>query len=332
MKDPAPVGIGLYGGNGHQIQSLLDERPLARLVAFAGLPRAALTERQRCDPLVREYPDLDGLLQNPQVELVSLCSPRRADQAQDALRCLAAGKHVYAEKPCAMTEEDLDRVIAAATRGPARFHEQAGTAFWQPYRAMRAVMESGVLGDVVQVIAQKSYPYHDGRPQDEAVDGGLIMQAGVHGVRMVEHVALQTIIEVQAFDTVWGNPRSGELRMAATLMARLANGGLAAITANYLNPPGFGRWGNDQLRIYGTRGMLESVDDGTRTRLIVGPEDRGPIAVTEPAVEYLDLYLRALRGLGTMPFSLEEELHPTRVVIRARASAARFRTVTSPAG
>ena len=323
MSARQPIGIGLYGANAHQIQRLLDDRPLARLVAIAALPRSALTNTQQVDPRIREYASLDELLGDREVELVSLCSPRRRDQAGEALRCLAAGKHVYAEKPCAMTEADLDRIAAAAGRGPAQFHEPAVTAIWQPFLRMRSLVQAGTIGEVVQVFAQKSYPYFEGRPQDEDDDGGLTMQAGIHAVRLIEHVALTPITAIEAFETRLGDPHAGGLRMASSMMARLDNGGVATILANYLNPAGFGRWGNDQLRIYGARGMLEAVDDGQRTRLIVGAEDRGAIATAEPPVEYFDLYLKALCGQGRMPFTLEDELHPTRVVIRAKASADR---------
>ena len=321
MAEQTAIGLGLYGANMHQVQALAESLPSARLVAIAGLPRTALTERQQKDARIREYPTLERLLQDSDVDLVSLCSPRRTTQAADALRCLAAGKHVYAEKPCAMTEQDLDRIEAAAARGPAQFHEQAVTAFWQPFRTMRQILQAGTLGEVVQVCCQKSYPYYDGRPQDEDIDGGLTMQAGIHAVRMIEHVALARVARIETFETRLGNPKDGQLHMASVTMATLENGGVATIAANYLNPGGFGRWANDQLRIFGTQGMLESVDDGQRTRLIVGGEDRGPIAVTEPSVDYLEFYLQHLLGRGGMPFTLEEELHPTRVVIRAKASA-----------
>jgi predicted dehydrogenase len=323
MAQRTSVGIGLYGRNMHQVQAQIEALPCARLVAFAGLPRSALTEQQQKDTAIREYGALDELLKDQEVELISLCSPRRAEQAVDALRCMAAGKHVYAEKPCAMTEADLDRIQAAATRGPAQFHEQAVTAFWQPFRTMRAIMQAGTIGEVVQVFSQKSYPYYEGRPQDERVDGGLTMQAGIHAVRMIEQVALERVAATEVFESGLGNPQPGDLRMASAMTARLENGGVATIVANYLNPPGFGRWGNDQLRVFGTKGMLEAVDDGQRTRLIVGNEDRGPLAITEPSVDYLEFYLKNLLGQGRMPFTPEEELHPTRVVIRAKASAER---------
>ena len=315
------IGVGIYGTNGHQVFAQVARHPHARLVAVAGVELGQLPENLRTDKSVRSYQSLPELLDDPRVELVSLCSPRRADQAKEAIACLSAGKHVYAEKPCAMTEAELDAIIDAAQSSGKEFHEMAGTAFDQPYLAMRRVIASGVLGTIVQVFAQKSYPYHERRPQDEQIDGGLVMQAGVHALRYLGHVAGERITEIDAIETSLGNPKDGGLRMAASLMMRLANGGVASVIANYLNPKGMGRWGNEHLRIFGTEGMLEAVDGGVRTRLIIGDEDRGAIDTSEPPMDYFDMFIDSLVGKGRMPFSLEEELHPTRMAIRANIAA-----------
>jgi len=318
------VRVALYGTNGHQIQHVLEDHPHAQLVATAAFPAEALPPRLKADPGIRHHATLNELLRDGEVELVSLCSPRRRDQARDAIRCLEGGKHVYAEKPCAMTEDDLDAIVAAARKTGRRFHEMAGTAFDQPYLAMREAVAAGTIGTVVQVFAQKSYPYHDGRPQDEDVDGGIIGQASVHALRFVEHVAGQKIADIFAVETRLGNPvAGGGLRMATSLMMTLENGGVASVIANYLNPRGFGHWGNEHLRIFGTKGFIEATDAGTRTRLVVGDADRGPIDTSAPGRDYFDFYVESLLGLGSMPFSMEDELHPTRMTIRAKRSVTR---------
>ncbi len=329
------LGVGIYGVNGHQIHYHIENHPHARLVATAAFQREALPPGLKADPAIRHYATLDEMLADEAVQLVSLCSPRRRDQAAEAIRCMKAGKHAYAEKPCAMTEEDLDAIIAAAGKGDTQlvrggkvecplFHEMAGTAFEQPYLAMREIVAAGTIGTVVQVFAQKSYPYHDRRPQDEDVDGGIIGQASVHALRFVEHVAGQRIADISAVETRLGNPvAGGGLRMATSLMMTLENGGVAAVIANYLNPKGFGRWGNEHLRIFGTKGFVESTDSGTRTRLVVGDKDLGPIDASAPSREYFDMFAESLLGLGTMPFSMEEELHPTRMTIRAKRRVTR---------
>jgi predicted dehydrogenase len=314
------IRLGLYGTNGHQIQGELVDHPLGVCVATAAFDPDKLPEPLRHDPAIAHYATLDELLADERVDLVSLCSPRRRDQAKEAMRCLEAGKHVYAEKPCAMTEPDLDALIAAAHRSGKVFHEMAGTAFEQPYLAMRELVQAGTLGTIIQVLAQKSYPYHDRRPQDEDVDGGLLLQAGVHALRFVEHVAGVRVDEIWAVQTQLGNPGPGGLRMATSMMMRLVNGGVASVICNYLNPPAFGLWGNEHLRVFGKEGFVESVDGGARTRLVLNHEDRGPLALSGGA-SYLDMILSSLTGPTRMPLALEDEVHPTRVLIRARADA-----------
>lgn len=314
------LGVGLYGANGHQVHEHLVSHPRARLVAITEFPCSKLPPSLRDSAEVKAYADLDTLLDDPRVELVVLCSPRRGEQAAHAIRALRAGRHVYAEKPCALTEAGLDEIVAVAKETGLHFREMAGTAFEQPYVTMREVVRSGRLGRVVQIVAEKSYPYHERRPCDEDVDGGLILQCGVHAVRFVEHVAGARIRSVRALETTAGNPAGdGGLHMAACLMMELEGGGLASVTANYLNPTGTGVWGYESLRIWGENGMVESTRGGAHTRLVIGETDHGPLNTSVPGIDYLDAYLRLLTGAGDMPLTLEEELRPTRWVLRAKA-------------
>jgi predicted dehydrogenase len=319
MKDRR-FGVALFGDNGHQVHEQLVDHPRARLVAVAAFPREKLPPSLREQADIREYPDLDTLLEDPRVELVVLCSPRRAEQAEHAIRALRAGRHVYAEKPCALSEEALDEILKVARETGCHLREMAGTAFEQPYLAMRELVRTGRLGRVVQVLAEKSYPYHERRPRDESVDGGLILQCGVHAMRFVEHVAGARVCSVRALETTAGNPAGeGGLRMAASLMMELEGGGLASISANYLNPAGTGVWGYESLRIIGERGFVESQRGGQQTRLVIGGTDLGALPISGRGLDYWDEFMRLVSGAGEMPLSLAEELRPTRWVLRAKA-------------
>jgi predicted dehydrogenase len=314
------IGIGIYGGNGHQIHPLLENHPQAELLAYSHI---SLNEdflvAQKGNEKIVNYASLQEMVTDPRISLISLCSPYRKDQAKDAIFCLKAGKHVYAEKPCALNEAELDEIIETARSTGCLFHEMAGTAFEQPYLSMRNLVIASAIGEVVQVFAQKSYPYHERRPQDEDIDGGLIGQAGIYLIRFIEHVALQKVTEVNAVETRLGNPDSnGELHMAASLIMRLENGGVAGGIANYLNPKGFNRWGNEHLRIFGTLGFMEMTNGGLDTRLVVGDHDMGRIEQLEPTQCYFTMFLMEIMGRGIMPFKLEDELHPTRMIIRAK--------------
>jgi predicted dehydrogenase len=309
----AKLGVGLYGSNGHQLRpDRLTAHAHAQIVAVAGTRPGALPEG------VKRYDTLDQLLADPRVQIVSLCSPRRADQARDAIRCLEAGKHVYAEKPSALTEADLDAILATAKRTGKQFHEMAGTAFAPNYAAMRRVVRSGAIGDVVQILVQKSYRYGQARPQDEAIDGGMFLQAGIHAARMVEHVGGVRIKSISGWETRFGSPQPGDGKLAGAAQITLENGGLATIIINYLNPPNTPLpHGNETLRIFGTKGFVESVDGGTRTRLVTGT------GITEPLEraagrDYFDSVAEHIVTGAPMPLTIEEELHPLRMLLRAK--------------
>lgn len=317
-----PIKIGFWGSEGHQIHGQMDRYQQLQPIAFGDMAPDA--QRKLKD----KYPDLkvcktfDELLAVEGLEMVSLCSSLRADQAELAIMALAQNIHVYAEKPCAMSEADLDRIMQVAAKSQAKFHEMAGTVFEQPYWAMKQIIAEDAIGDVVQVLAQKSYPMHDRRPTSEQIDGGLVPQNGVHAMRFVEHLIGIKAVNASAMQTPLGETRVGsDLQVACHITGQLANGGLYAIIANYLNPTGFGSWGNEMVRVFGTKGIIESTDGGKRTKLVVGDEDRGDLDTSSPAPDWLTLVLEDVRGINAMPIDLETELHPTRMVLRARANA-----------
>jgi predicted dehydrogenase len=313
------INVALYGVNGHQLTRQIGNYANAKLVAVAAFPEQALAD----DGSIKRYDALDELLKDKEVDLVSLCSPMRRDQAQDAIKCMKAGKHVYAEKPCAFTEDELNEIIATSEETGLQFHDMAGTAFAQPYLEMRRIVQAGEIGEVVQVFSQKSYPYHDKRPQEEDKDGGLTMQVGVHAMRFIEHITGLRCLTVESQETKLGNPQDGDLKMASSSMIRLENGGLAVSISNYLNPKGIGIWGYNAVRIFGTKGLVECSAPGNVTRLVIGDEDRGELDQSAPSLDYFQLILDSLLGGPPLPLDLKRELHPTRTVIRARESARR---------
>jgi predicted dehydrogenase len=187
---------------------------------------------------------------------------------------------------------------------------------------MRRLIRSGAIGTVVQVLAQKCYPWHDQRPADENIDGGLGLQAGVYATRFVEHIAGVRIAALDMVETKLGNPPSaGDCRRAVSIMMRLENGGVASAVCNYLNPIQKLCWGYEILRVFGTLGIVESNADGNRARLLLTGQPPQELAPKEPSEDYLTLFLSSLLGGPAMPLTSEEELSPTRWVIRGKCRA-----------
>lgn len=262
---------------------------------------------------------LDALLADEEIQLVVLCSPVRAEQPAHALAALRAGKHVFAEKPCALEEKALDLLIAEAASRGLVFREMADSAYSKPYAAIRRIVQSGALGEIVQIACQKSYPWRDSRPQDESTDGGLVRQCALHAARWIEHVADRKIASINLLETRLGNPDpAGQSRMAACLAMTLDNGGLASITANYLNPSGTGIHCYESLVIHGTKGLVESLRGGTLTRLVIGSIDHGALDVSTPVKSQFQHLLEHLVLGVPMPIPLNDELSPTRWMLHAK--------------
>ena len=259
-------------------------------------------------------------MEDERIELISLCSPNRRLQAAEAIKCMKAGKHVLAEKPCAMTEEELDEIIKVSRETGKQFHEMAGTVFVQPFYALRKLVLSGELGEIVQIYTQKSYALRiNARPQNEDVDGGLLRQVGVHNVRFVEHITGLKVKDISAVQTRIGNISLTEgLHTAVSFMMVLENGAVGSGVANYMNQTkGFGSYRNECIRIWGTKGYAEIMDGGRKSRVIIQDEYRGELDTKEVPETYFARVVKSILGIEEMPFDLVEELHPTRIVLKA---------------
>ena len=321
------INIGLYGINGHQLSPVLPSAVRGRVTAVAGYPAGRLDEALGVGTserrAVREYGTLDEMLADPEVELISLCSPRRVDQPAEALRCLHAGKHVLAEKPGAFTDAQFDELLDAERQAGREFREMLDHSMLEPnVRAIRRLVEEGALGTIVQVQAQKSYPWFDGRSRDFDTDGGLIRQAGIHATRFIIGATGLKIVEVSAAGTSLGNPGVGQMHMAAVVSMTLENGALAALSLNYLNPANFGSWGNEHLRVHGTRGMAESVDGFRRHRLFLPNRESTELPLSKDvSTSYLEHYVNFLLDGTPFPTRRDEEIAALRAVIAAHEAA-----------
>lgn len=309
--------FGLYGVNGHQIQDALAIHPKAEFYAAASFPENKIPTG--ANPKI--YSSLDEMLDDPTVQIVSLCSPLRISQAADAVKAMKAGKHVYAEKPCAMNEEELEQIIAVSKQTKMIFHEMGGTAFSKPYSALRKIVSSGKLGTIIQIFAQKSYPWGDWRPKDEKIDGGLAMQAGIYICRFIEHVAQIKIKLVSMKETsLCNHGNDSDCKRAASFIFELENNALACGIANYCCPStsDWGRWGYEILRIFGSNGFIECLNNGESAKIAINGEGVKNIDISEDH-NYLDMFIdEILLSKKIIPLSIEDELSPTRWVIRTK--------------
>jgi predicted dehydrogenase len=304
------VGIGLFGHNGHQL-------PVD--MAWDGAEVVAVCEMPTTHTALPQHDSFAALLANPRVHLVSICAPRRDQQGDFIRQALMAGKHVYAEKPALMRHADIDDVLALAQHVGRHFFEMAGTVDEAPYALVASLMAQRTIGELGHVLVRKSYPYADWRPQDEGVDGGLIMQCGIHALRMATHLTGHRIVSISAVENTVGNPiASGGLHLAASMTARLDNDAVVSVAANYHNPRGHSRWADDELRLYGRDGMIMT---NHQHDVHVVTHDAHTIMTCPAQPPAFQHVIDVVNKKSLRKRDVMWDLHPTHAVIAAKASA-----------
>ena len=177
-----PVGIAVVGcGN-------ISDQYLANLVRFPDVAVLACADldRDRAATQAAKYGiphsgDLATVLAMPEVELiVNLTVP--AVHASVALQAIRAGKHVYGEKPFALSVQEAQTVTAAATECGVQLGNAPDTFLGAGLQTARRLIEEGRIGTPISAKATFSYPGPDAwHPSPEFLfqqGGGPLLDMG----------------------------------------------------------------------------------------------------------------------------------------------------------
>jgi predicted dehydrogenase len=95
---------------------------------------------------------VDELIEDPSIDLILNLTPPAA-HAEVIRACLAAGKHVYTEKPLATETADAAELVAEAARLGLRIGCAPDTFLGSAYQAGRALLDAGAIGEPLSVSA-----------------------------------------------------------------------------------------------------------------------------------------------------------------------------------
>jgi predicted dehydrogenase len=124
--------------------------------------------------------DLSVVLADPEVDVVSVCTPTTTHR-DIAVRGLNAGKHVLLEKPIALTIADALAISAAASSSDRTFMVAHVVRFFEGYRRARADVDAGQIGSIVSGRARRLITKPDSAWwYDEAESGGVVVDVGIH--------------------------------------------------------------------------------------------------------------------------------------------------------
>ena len=218
----------------------------------------------------RAFAGYGAALSDPEVHTVLIATPP-AMHLPLAVEALGAGKHAIVEKPAFLRSTDVAVVEAAAARAGRRVLVAENYAYKPLTEALRAIVESGELGEVryLTVNALKHRPAVGWRGDEALAGGGALFEGGVHWIDLMAGLGL-TPESVQAF-------RPGGLdgtERSLLVVVQYEQGAVGTLHHAWDTPSLFR--GLRLSRIYGTRGSVTFESNGlvvavrsSRPRLLV---------------------------------------------------------------
>ncbi len=246
---PDPLGVGVLGYGFMAAAHLAGLRAVAgaRVVAIAGPNRVRASQVAAAHDVPAVYASADELAADPAVDAVVVASPDDQHYPQ-TMTAIAAGAHVFVEKPVARTAAQARQMHAAAVQAGLR----TGVGFtlrWNPLvERIHAMVQAGELGRVVSVHAQRfnkrllgqAPPTMEWRYDPARCGSGALGDLGSHMIDLAQHLAgpiTEVAADLAAVRTHARDPASGAevpltLDDDAVLSVRFASGAHGTISSS----------------------------------------------------------------------------------------------------
>ena len=293
-----------------------------RTIASAGGPSGAIAGA--AFDAERITADVDDIVADSSIETVFVLT-RHDSHASLVLRALEAGKHVFVEKPLALSEEDLDRIERVA-RDTDRLLMVGFNRRFAPFSREVASHLAARSGPVaLNITVNAGAIPRDHWTQNADVGGGRIVGEACHFIDLARALVGQPIAGVHATPAA---TRRGEfVDDIASLSINFADGSIASI---FYAANGAKSYPKERVECF-FDGRTLVIDNWRRLRRfnVRGPmfelgkrQDKGHAAE-------IDAWLSAVQRGGPPPIPLDELIEVSRWSIRA-GRAARGQTELAP--
>ncbi len=176
------VGCGWAGATLHL--PALESIDNAQVVALADIDQESLNRTGDKFHIKTRHTDYRNIMENGDVEAVAVCVPG-SSHSEVALAALDAGKHVFIEKPLALSLDEVDFVVEKAKDSGCKAMVGFNLRFHRLVRQARKVISEGKLGKIESVRSAWTSDVRRYRNMPEwrnnrEMGGGTIIEIGIH--------------------------------------------------------------------------------------------------------------------------------------------------------
>jgi len=200
--------------------------------------------------VARAYTSYDEMLADPAVEVVYIASPNSVHYEQ-VVAAAAAGKHVYCDKPLAMTPDEARRAVDACRYAGVKLGVNFQTRHYAANQEAKRLIDEGTIGDVkLMEIAScaGNNPLKGWRTDPGLAGMGAVNNVAVHPLDLACYLAGSEVTEVVALTNVG---RSDELETLPLVLLRFESGAMAYINGNQAVPNP-----RADMEVYGSEGRI----------------------------------------------------------------------------
>ena len=252
--------------------------------------------------------DLDDVLQDPNIDALLIATPH-SSHARLTVQALAAGKHVFVEKPLALNREELAQVAAARAEGEAFFTVGFNRRFAPMVRDAKSAIASTPEAKVLLFRVNAGALPDDAVINDAEEGGGRILGESCHFIDLARYLVGQPIVGVDAQAAQVDHGVCDDLAISL----RFQDGSLATILYTSKGDPAYSKERFEIFvggRVIAIDNFLEStttVDGRTTTRKARAGQDKGHKAE-------LQAFVKAVAS-GTPPVDENELLESSLATI-----------------
>lgn len=148
------IGCGTVANIGHL--PIYHKSPLTEIGAVSDPLDSHLRQAQKRYNVPKAYQNPDDLLDDPNIDAVSICSPHWA-HAEQVIRAASNGKHILCEKPIGLNLEEVNKMIKAVEKSKVIFQTATQKRFDLGFQFIKEKIIEKEIGDVFHA---SIYWYH----------------------------------------------------------------------------------------------------------------------------------------------------------------------------
>lgn len=230
--------------------------------------------------------DYREILADPEIDAVLICSSTDT-HSPISLEAIAAGKHIFCEKPVDHDLGKIKAVMEALEGSDIKYQVGFNRRFDHNFAAAREAVASGKIGDLAVLKITSRDP---GAPPVSyiKVSGGIFLDMTIHDFDMVRFVSGDEVEEVYAAGGVTVDPAIGEAGDidTAVITLRLRSGAIAVIDNCRRASYGY----DQRLEAFGSKGQVAIAND-TQSSAVVS--DANGVTAEKPLHFFLERYMQA---------------------------------------